>query len=85
MKKSHKFDVVYDVRVVEKNVREGYLSKKDYEKLLKSLEDVEEKGEPLVIEDEEDGEENLEAAAEIGDSEDAGEAGDVEGAEEAKE
>ncbi|MCH8028349.1 MAG: hypothetical protein IH874_00235 [Candidatus Dadabacteria bacterium] len=64
MKKSHKFDLVYDVRVLEKCVREGVISKKDYGKFLKSLEDVEDKGEPLVLEDETEGEEDLEAAAE---------------------
>ena len=38
--KKHKFDITYDVRVIDRNLRENLLSKKDYEKHLKSLADM---------------------------------------------
>ena len=47
-----KEEIDYDVRIVERNIREGAVSKKDYDKFIKSLPDVEEKGEPLVFDDE---------------------------------
>jgi len=50
---SKKDEFLYDVRLAERNIKEGALSKKDYEKHLANLPDVEEKGEPLIIEDEE--------------------------------
>ncbi len=50
---SKKDEFLYDVRIAERNIQEGKLSKKDYEKHLASLPDVEEKGEPLVIEEDE--------------------------------
>jgi hypothetical protein len=46
-------DFLYDERIVEMHIKDGTLSKKDYEKHLKSLPDVEEKGEALVIEEDE--------------------------------
>ena len=48
----NKEDLDYDVRIVDRNIREGTVSKKDYDKYIKGLPDVEEKGEPLVFEDE---------------------------------
>jgi len=50
---SKKEDFLYDVRIAEKHIKDGALSKKDYEKHLKGLPDVEEKGEPLIIEEDE--------------------------------
>lgn len=50
---SKKDEFLYDVRIAERNIQEGKLSKKDHEKHLASLPDVEEKGEPLVIEEDE--------------------------------
>jgi len=47
-----KEEIDYDIRIVERNIREGAVSKKDYDKFIKSLPDVEEKGEPLVFDDE---------------------------------
>ena len=47
-----KEELDYDVRIIDRNIREGAVSKKDYDKYIKSLPDVEEKGEPLVFEDE---------------------------------
>ncbi|MEM7008491.1 MAG: hypothetical protein AAF462_05080 [Thermodesulfobacteriota bacterium] len=48
---SKKEDFVYDVRVAERHIKDGAISKKDYEQHLKNLPDVEEKGEALVIEE----------------------------------
>lgn len=48
----------YDVRVYERHIKEGNITEKDYENYLKSLPDVSDKSEFLVLEDEEkDGEE----------------------------
>ena len=51
MKKKEEF--IYDVRVTNRHIREGVITKKDYEKYLSELPDVEDKSEPLIIEDEE--------------------------------
>ena len=51
MKKKEEF--MYDVRVTNRHIREGVITKKDYEKYLSELPDVEDKSEPLIIEDEE--------------------------------
>ncbi len=48
---STKDDFLYDVRITERHIQDGVLTKEDYEKHLKGLPDVEEKGEPLVIEE----------------------------------
>jgi hypothetical protein len=50
---SKKEDFLYDERIVERHIKDGTLSKKDYDKHLKSLPDVEEKGEVLIIEEDE--------------------------------
>lgn len=50
---SKKEDFLYDERIVERHIKDGTLSKKDYEKHLKSLPDSEEKGEVLIIEEDE--------------------------------
>jgi len=50
MKKTEEFK--YDVRVTNRHIREGVITKKDYEKYLNELPDVEENSEPLIIEDE---------------------------------
>ena len=47
-----KEELDYDVRIVDRNIREGVVTKKEYDKYIKGLPDVEEKGEPLVFEDE---------------------------------
>lgn len=54
MKKS-KFDVIYDVRVIERNIRQGVIDKGDYENYLNSLEDQEENAVPITIEEEGEG------------------------------
>ena len=48
---SDKKDFLYDVRIAEKHLQDGTLSQEEYDKHLASLPDVEEKGEPLVIEE----------------------------------
>ena len=48
----NKEELDYDVRIVDRNIRDGVVAKKDYDKYIKDLPDVEEKGEPLVFEDE---------------------------------
>lgn len=52
--KKHKFDITYDVRVIDRNLRENLLSRKDYEKHLKSLDDMTDEAVAVVIEGEED-------------------------------
>jgi hypothetical protein len=39
-----KNDRLYDKRTVDRNIKKGLVSRKDYEKHMKSLEDVAEKG-----------------------------------------
>ena len=48
----NKEDFLYDVRIVNRNIRDGVVSKKDYDKHLDNLPDVEANSEPLIIEDE---------------------------------
>ncbi len=48
-----RYEIPYDVRVIERDIREGVITKKDYEEFLKKLPDIFDKGCPLVIEDEE--------------------------------
>lgn len=50
-KKNEKF---YDVRVSERYIKEGIISKKQYEDHIKNLPDAEDKSEVLVIEEEEE-------------------------------
>jgi hypothetical protein len=63
---------LYDKRIVERNIKKGLLSRKDYEKHLKSLEDIGDKGVyggPLEDTDDDDVMEN-----EVLEAEGAGEA-----------
>ena len=52
-----KDEKLFDVRILGKNIKEGLVTKKEYEKFIKNLPDVEEKGERLIIEEEEEAEE----------------------------
>jgi len=64
---NEKNDFLYDVRIAEKHLQDGTLSQEEYDKHLASLPDVEEKGEPLVIEEDkvaEESEAELELAQE---------------------
>lgn len=54
---SKKEDFLYDVRIAEMHIKDGVLTKKDFDKHLDSLPDVEEKGEVLIIEEDEVAEE----------------------------
>ena len=49
-----KFDIDFDVRVVERNIRDSKISSKDYKKHLENLDDLTDEAEPLVIEDDSD-------------------------------
>jgi hypothetical protein len=48
----NKEDFLYDVRIVNRTIRDGAVSKKEYDKYIESLPDVEDKSEPLIIDDE---------------------------------
>jgi len=48
-----KDELLYDVRIAERSIKDGSLSKKDYEKHLDNISDVEDKREILVIEEDE--------------------------------
>ena len=45
-------EFMYDVRITDRYLKEGTLTKKELDKHLSSLPDVEDKGEPLVFDDE---------------------------------
>ena len=65
----NKPDLSFDVRVVDRYIREGSLAKDELEDYLKNLPDVTDKGCPLIIEDEEteenqSSEENIEEISE---------------------
>lgn len=79
----NKEELDYDVRIVDRNIREGVVTKKEYDKYIKALPDVEDKGEPLVFEDELE-EQQAEAASEETETEsgEGSEAQDEETAEE---
>jgi len=47
-----KKELVVDVRVVERHIREGVLRKEDYEDYLKKLPDVTDKSCPLIVDEE---------------------------------
>ena len=46
-------DKLYDVRVVNRYIKEGMITQKSYDSFMKKLPDVEEKSEILKIEEEE--------------------------------
>ena len=72
-----KFNIDFDVRVVERNIRNSKISSKDYKKHLENLDDLTDEAEPLVIEDDSDEQQGEELQTE--DAEDAGQ--DDDGAE----
>ncbi|MEQ9617544.1 MAG: hypothetical protein RIG61_00025 [Deltaproteobacteria bacterium] len=53
MKKTEEF--LYDVRIAQRHLREGAITKKEYDKYIAGLPDVEANSEPLIIEDENEG------------------------------
>ena len=53
MKKKEEF--LYDVRIVQRHLREGAITKKEYDKYMSDLPDVESNSEPLITEDEDEG------------------------------
>jgi len=46
-----KNELVYDVRVADRYIREGVITKDDYEQYIKKLPDVSDKGCPLLIDE----------------------------------
>ena len=59
---------LYDRRTIERNIKKGLITRKDYEKFLKSLEDAKEKGvvgeeEPDDLDDDDMDDSDDEAAA----------------------
>ena len=65
-----KFDIDFDVRVVDRNIRDSKITSKDYQKKLDNLEDLTDLAEPLVIEDDSDEHESEELQSEDTESED---------------
>ena len=59
-----KFDIDFDVRVVERNIRDSKISSKDYKKHLENLDDLTDDAEPLVTEDDSDEEQGEELQTE---------------------
>lgn len=53
-------DYLHDMRVVQRYISEGNISEKDHEKYIKDLEDVSDKSEVLIIEEESEEELNTE-------------------------
>ncbi|HXG31104.1 MAG TPA: hypothetical protein VNK81_05620 [Thermodesulfobacteriota bacterium] len=47
-----KSDLLYDVRVIERYIREGVIRKEEYEDYIKKLPDVSSKGCPLIVDEE---------------------------------
>lgn len=45
-------DFVYDVRIIERYLREGKITKNEYEQYLKNLPDMVDESCPLIIDDE---------------------------------
>jgi hypothetical protein len=59
---------LYDRRTIERNIKKGLITRKDYEKFLKALEDAKEKGvigedEPDDLDDDEDEDEAVDEVA----------------------
>jgi hypothetical protein len=47
-----KYETEYDVRVIERSLREKVMTKEEYEEYLKNLPDVSDEGCPLIIDEE---------------------------------
>lgn len=56
----NKPDFIYDVRTIERYLREGKITKNEYEAYLKNLPDMIDESCPLIIDDEPTGELELE-------------------------
>ena len=54
-------DFVYDVRIIERYLREGKITKNEYEQYLKNLLDMEDESCPLIIDNEPRGELEVES------------------------
>ena len=49
-----KDDFLFDIRVVERHIREGVITREDYEKYLKELHDISDEAIPIKIDMEEE-------------------------------
>lgn len=49
---ANNLDFVYDVRIIERYLREGKITKNEYEQYLKNLPDMVDESCPLIIDDE---------------------------------
>ncbi|HEX3034248.1 MAG TPA: hypothetical protein VHT73_03820 [Thermodesulfobacteriota bacterium] len=47
-----KYEIDYDVRIIERNLRDKVIMKEEYDKYLDNLPDVSDEGCPLVIDEE---------------------------------
>lgn len=57
----NKPDFTYDVRIIERYLREGKITKNEYEEYLKNLPDMIDESCPLIIDDETTGELEVES------------------------
>ena len=57
----NKPDFVYDVRIIERYLREGKITKTEYQQYLKNLPDMVDESCPLIIDDETTGELEVES------------------------
>ena len=51
---SKKDESLFDVRIVNRNIKDKLIKNKDYERFLKKLPDVTDKGTPLVFDEDEE-------------------------------
>ncbi|MBI4228894.1 MAG: hypothetical protein HY693_04135 [Deltaproteobacteria bacterium] len=58
---SDKPEFAYDVRIIERYMREGKITKNEYEEYLKNLPDMVDESCPLIIDDEPKGEAEVES------------------------
>ena len=63
-------DKLYDVRVVDRYIKEGMLTEKNYAGYIKKLPDVAEKGQTLIIDEEEIAADTEETEGEVETTED---------------
>ena len=71
-----KFDIDFDVRVVDRNIQDSKITSKDYQKHLEKLDDLTDEAEPLVIEDDSDEQESEQLQSEDTDTEGSGDEGE---------
>lgn len=65
---SDKSEFAYDVRIIERYMREGKITKNEYQEYLKNLPDMVDESCPLIIDDEPKGDEEVESERKEGES-----------------